>query len=78
MTMEGLETRRRLMWAAGGAVHAPPRFGCQLGTKQLTSVHFRWGAPHSTDEWFGRVQKQHCPRFGQVLMWWLGRTSQHL
>ena len=56
------------MQAAGGAEHALPRLGCQLGTKQSTSVHFRWGALHLTDVWFGRVQKQHCPCFGQLLI----------
>ena len=65
------------MRAAGGAEHALPRLGCQLGTKQSTSVHFRWGAVHATDEWLGREQKQHCPRLGQLLIRWLGRTSQH-
>ena len=65
------------MRAAGGAEHAFPRLGCQLGTKQSTSEHLRWGVAHSMDEWLGRVQKQHCPHLRQLLIRWLGRTSQH-
>src|SRR5712671_4074378 len=77
MKTAGFEARSCPMRAVGGAVHAPPQLGCQLGTKQSVSVHFRWGAVQLTDVWLGRGQKQHCPRLGQLLIRWRGGTSQH-